>query len=453
MTNPTQELFAAVAARDLDRVRALLASGADPNRRGPRAPSPAEPRVKVIALPGTVDLEERFAGALENAPAEARAFYADLTGLLRVGSKDPAPCASESPETPEDAVGGELPLAAAILTGDIDLVGALIDAGASLAPEPIWDSTPPLVLAVEQGDARIVRRLLAAGAPVGRGFDTTALLEAARGGRTDLVHLLVAAGARVDQGDADGHTPLMAAAARGHVETVRELLAAGADPNVEAEGDTALLGAARGAQREVFELLVPLAPAGVGEQASEEYERAAARQAQAAAQDPRIEALVDAGMYGNVEEATKLLSAGVDPDGFSIRRGQTALMYAGAYGHMPVVEALLAAGADPDLGARPDGMDGEGRTALMMAASSFFAKDRERVIRRLIECGARLDVQDAEGHTALMVAVITGSGFTRSVETYWMPFCSPRRSSQSLRTAPMYSLGTWIETLKYGSSM
>ena len=55
--------------------------------------------------------------------------------------------------------------------------------------------------------------------------------------------------------------------------------------------------------------------------------------------------------------------------------------------------------------------------ALMMAASSFFAKDRERVIRRLIECGARLDVQDAEGHTALMVAVITGSGFTRSVET------------------------------------
>ena len=37
---------------------------------------------------------------------------------------------------------------------------------------------------------------------------------------------------------------------------------------------------------------------------------------------------------------------------------------------------------------------------------------------------------------------------TRSGDAYWMPFCTPRRSSQSVSTAPTYVRGTWIVTLK-----
>ena len=55
---------------------------------------------------------------------------------------------------------------------------------------------------------------------------------AARGGAArmpDAVAALVARGARVDVANANGRTPLMFAAQRGHVPIVRALLAAGAD--------------------------------------------------------------------------------------------------------------------------------------------------------------------------------------------------------------------------------
>ncbi len=42
---------------------------------------------------------------------------------------------------------------------------------------------------------------------------------------------------------------------------------------------------------------------------------------------------------------------------------------------------------------------------------------------------------------------------TRSALAYWMPFWMPRRSWQSARTGPTYSLGTWIVIFTMGSSM
>ena len=64
----------------------------------------------------------------------------------------------------------------------------------------------------------------------------TPLMRAAQAGRLDKVRILVKGGVQVDEklDDLGGITALMLAAAGGHVEVIKELLAAGADPNASA---------------------------------------------------------------------------------------------------------------------------------------------------------------------------------------------------------------------------
>jgi ankyrin repeat protein len=76
-----------------------------------------------------------------------------------------------------------------------------------------------------------------------------------------VVSTLLEAGAVVDSRDRDGRTPLFEAAADGHAEEVRVLLASGADPNALAKrpfggGGTALLEAAARGQAETVGLLL-----------------------------------------------------------------------------------------------------------------------------------------------------------------------------------------------------
>jgi ankyrin repeat protein len=67
-----------------------------------------------------------------------------------------------------------------------------------------------------------------------------ALHSAARGGRTDLVEVLLAAGVPTDAG-LPGFTAFIQAAWKGKLETAQLLLAAGANPNAVAiTGKTAL---------------------------------------------------------------------------------------------------------------------------------------------------------------------------------------------------------------------
>lgn len=121
--------------------------------------------------------------------------------------------------------------------------------------------------------------------------------------------------------EAEGRTPLMAAAGRGDLAEVRRLLAEGADVNAaDAMGFTALFHACYNGDE-------------------------------------------DRG-YPDVVRA--LLEAGADREA-RIGYGVRPLMYAAGNGEAGVVEALLAAGADP--AARNEG----GRTALMMV------KDRDYV--------------------------------------------------------------------------
>ena len=88
-------------------------------------------------------------------------------------------------------------------------------------------SHDPLQTAAARGDVAEVRRLLAAGADVDATCDggRTALFVAARHGRADVVRVLLAAKANVDSAaTTDGATPLLMAAANGHLTVVQTLL-------------------------------------------------------------------------------------------------------------------------------------------------------------------------------------------------------------------------------------
>jgi ankyrin repeat protein len=121
-------------------------------------------------------------------------------------------------------------LVEAVERGDAAAVRERLAAGAFV------DSCGPtghsaLMLAATVGDREIFELLLAAGAdPYLRhsGSGPTALDEAAGMGQSEIVEVWLQRGLDVRLADSVGNTPLMAAAA-GHVELVRRLLAAGAD--------------------------------------------------------------------------------------------------------------------------------------------------------------------------------------------------------------------------------
>jgi hypothetical protein len=142
------------------------------------------------------------------------------------------------------------PLRAAAASGDAAEVRRLLAAHADPngAESPGWT---PLGIAARGGHVEVVRTLLEAGADPDRRDDTgnhwTPLVHAIHKHRNAAVRALLDGGAKVDERMGCGATALIFAAAYGNAEVVRELLARGADPYLEAAGGaTALSNAAGG---------------------------------------------------------------------------------------------------------------------------------------------------------------------------------------------------------------
>ena len=124
------------------------------------------------------------------------------------------------------------PVTIAAVANDEETLALLLRLGASARniTSP-YDGTA-LIAAAHLGHVGVVRQLIAAGAPLDHinNLHWTALIEAVvlgDGGRnhTEIVRLLMAAGANPALGDRDGNTPLKLARARGYMQMERLLLA------------------------------------------------------------------------------------------------------------------------------------------------------------------------------------------------------------------------------------
>jgi ankyrin repeat protein len=192
------------------------------------------------------------------------------------------------------------------------------------------DSRAPLADAAEKLDRSRIRALLNQRADV----DTpqidgmTALHWATYHDDSEIVGLLVRAGANVKAANRYGVTPLSLACTNGNGPMVELLLEAGADPNAPLPGgETPLMTAARS---------------------------------------------------GTLRSVRALLSRGASVDGKDDRRGQTALMWAAAEGHADVAQALIDAGADVRTRLT------SGLTPLLFAVR----EGRSAVVRVLLKAGA-----------------------------------------------------------------
>ena len=157
------------------------------------------------------------------------------------------------------AAGGDGPLAKAVDTGDVQAVRALIKSGTDVNAKS-GDGSTPLLWAAHTSNLDIARALVAARANVDapNDFGVTPLLEASRNGDAAMVELLLRAGADPKKAHPEGETPLLSASRAGSGATVRLLLARGADVNAaeKFQQTTPLMWAAAEGHMEVVDLLL-----------------------------------------------------------------------------------------------------------------------------------------------------------------------------------------------------
>ncbi len=215
------------AAPDVDKVRWLLAHGTDPRYR---APSGADAITAAASYRGSTDA---------------------IRALLDAGADAEPPASVKAPHSP---------LLFASMSGDLDTVQLLLSRGASANPRPNPAGDSPLSEAVTFGHADIVHALVAAGAKVDLVESTgiNLLHWAAIADRADVIPELAKAGVDVNAADEHGYTPLMYAATIdfGDTATLRALLAAGADRALKnASGRTPLQQARRLGHRQLARAL------------------------------------------------------------------------------------------------------------------------------------------------------------------------------------------------------
>lgn len=260
-------------------------------------------------------------------------------------------------------------------------------------------SSSALFKACQSGDAAKVTTSLKSGADVNartvNGYirDVTPLMLAANAASSECVKLLLSSGADVtsvtnsESGGAGEQTALHFALLAGkaekqHLEVVKLLLDAGANPDAASNnGTTPLVEAARIGSKPLMESL---------------FAAGAKSHLTAGA---KLCPLHAAAVKGRTEIVELLLARGVLVD-LRDANGKTALMTAAGCGQEAIVDLLLKAKADPHL------FSNDGRTVFIWAA--LFSRDAEedeaakaiQLLERFASLGVDVNVRDKEGKSA-----------------------------------------------------
>lgn len=241
-----QELFLAISHGDSAGANSLLKRGADPNARNGLEFTPLD----LAAASGQFPVMEALLKAGANLEAGSP-YGTALTFAAEVGNVPSVKflLARGANIHPFRADGISVLMMVA-RAGDPEVVGELLRRKADVK-ERDNDGETALTFAAREGQVTVARLLLAAGAPVDAADSRrwTPLMYASVNGHADLVRLLLEKGASVNAKEIGGRTPLLLAATYGdRPDVIRALLDGGADPQgVDAEHHTAVaLAAARG---------------------------------------------------------------------------------------------------------------------------------------------------------------------------------------------------------------
>lgn len=413
-----ERLFAAVKARGVDAVRALIAERVDVNARAGDGST---------ALHWAViqdDLET--ATVLLQARADVNA--ADdhgMTPLLiactngSVAAAERLLVAAADPNRASKA--GHTPLMEASRTGRTELVAALIARGGDVnAADPHRGQTP-LMWAVAYRHEAVVRLLLERGSSVRARSESgfTPLMFAAQQGDEKIVRLLLEEGAEIDARTPEGNSALLIASASldasttgqfmvvrpsGHEAVALLLLDRGANPNVaDIGGITPLHAAVRNGRLELTRALLLRGAdpnARLAKPANLMFGDLDER-----LWDPGATPLLTAAKAGNAEIMRLLAAHGADPT-LTATNGTSALMAAAGVdrteGQTMVNEqqAIGAVTVALELKNEIDAARSDGWTALHGAAYN----GADSLVRLLASRGAALDPVDKEGRTPLSIA-------------------------------------------------
>jgi uncharacterized protein len=263
--------------------------------------------------------------------------------------------------------------------------------------------------AVMNGNKAAVRALLQQKANVNAAQvdGTTALHWAVQANDLETADLLIRAGAKVSAANREGATPLMLASVNGNAAMLQRLLQAGADPNAALTkfGDTALMMTARTGKADAVRVLLDHA---AQVDAKETWGGTTALMWAVSQRHPAVvKLLIDKGADVNAKtnfvpsasgrgfEGTTPVATRPDrPEEFASGL-LTPLMFAAREDDMESARLLVAAGADLDAA------DGDGKTALSLAAFD----GSYDVASFLVDNHAKVNVADAQRFTPLFWAV------------------------------------------------
>lgn len=375
----TTLLHRAVQADDVERVRGLLASGADARAATRLGVTP----LQLAAVNGSV--------------AVARL-------LLDAG----APVGAVLPE-------GETILMTAARTGRPELLTLLLDRGADLNAREKWYGETALIWAAAENHGEAIGVLVGRGAdPNGRSTlldvprrrtgqsvlplgSWTPLMYAARQNAVDAVRALVERGADLNQADPDGATALVIAIINANYDAAALLIENGADPNiVDKDASMAALYAAVDMHRLAIGHGRPN-PKPSGELDGVDV----------------VKLLLTHGANPNARLKAPLMQRHHTAGDASLGEGATPFMRAAKSGDVVVMRLLLDAGADPKL-TRPNQAN-----ALMFAAGLGWRdgspaapsydqgteKDAVEAIKLCVEAGLDINATTTTGDTALHLAI------------------------------------------------
>lgn len=339
------------------------------------------------------------------------------------GTSTPRPTKSTEPG-PEEQARLNAQLIAVAWDNDVRRARRLIERGADV--NALDDTTQSaFLIAASEGYVELLDLTMQYGADLDSkdSFNGTALIRATERGHAAIAGRLVRAGIEVDHVNNLGWTALHESVILGdgterYVDTVRVLVAAGADVGIPAVNDGLTAG-------EHAELMGQTDVAGLLRKTAE---------AEAVRRSAAGQGLLAAATDGDADRAALMLRGKAD---LETRDGsdRTALLLAATYDRVPVARLLVALGADPDaLDDRHDTpwlVTGVTGSVAMLEAllpsdpdltirnryggiSVIPASERGHVdyVRRVVQTGIDVNHVNDLGWTALLEAVILGDGTT-----------------------------------------